>query len=176
MLRPFPARVVEDFGNAAILPGLINAHSHLELTVMRGFLEREEHDFFAWLRKLTIARLQMTDEDLFVSAACGAIEAARAGITCLGDSSSFAMQSMRALSEVGLRAIVYQESFGPDPKLAEENVDKLREQLDGMQNTANRSRARRRFTSRAVYRECATAGDDFASRRRRSYSGHDARR
>jgi len=133
ILRSFPGALVEDFGNAAILPGLINAHSHLELTVMRGLLEREEHDFFAWLRKLTVARLQMTDEDLFVSAACGAIEAARAGITCLGDSSSFAVQSMRALSEVGLRAIVYQESFGPDPKLAEENVDKLREQLDGMQ-------------------------------------------
>jgi len=133
ILTAFPDTLVEDFGNAAILPGLINAHSHLELTVMRGFLEREEHDFFAWLRKLTIARLQMTDEDLFVSAACGAIEAARAGITCLGDSSSFAVQSMRALSEVGLRAIVYQESFGPDPKLAEENVDKLRGQLDGMQ-------------------------------------------
>ena len=132
ILRDFPGALVEDFGNAAILPGLINAHSHLELTVMRGFLEREEHDFFAWLRKLTIARLQMTDEDLFVSAACGAIEAARAGITCLGDSSSFAAQSMRALSEVGLRAIVYQESFGPDPKLAEENVDKLRQQLNGM--------------------------------------------
>jgi 5-methylthioadenosine/S-adenosylhomocysteine deaminase len=133
ILKAFPGALVEDFGNAAILPGLINAHSHLELTVMRGFLEREEHDFFAWLRKLTVARLQMTDEDLFVSAACGAIEAARAGITCLGDSSSFAVQSMRALSEVGLRAIVYQESFGPDPNLAEENVDKLREQLDRMQ-------------------------------------------
>ncbi|HEX7723736.1 MAG TPA: amidohydrolase family protein, partial [Pyrinomonadaceae bacterium] len=103
ILRAFPGALVEDFGNAAILPGLINAHSHLELTVMRGFLEREEHDFFAWLRKLTVARLQMTDEDLFVSAACGAIEAARAGITCLGDSSSFAVQSIRALSEVGLR-------------------------------------------------------------------------
>jgi len=128
----FPHEPHEDFGNAAILPGLINAHSHLELTIMRGFLEREEHDFFAWLKKLTIARLKMTDEDLFVSAGCGAIEAARAGITCLGDSSSFAAQSMRAITEVGLRAIVYQESFGPDPKLAEENVGKLRAQLDAM--------------------------------------------
>jgi 5-methylthioadenosine/S-adenosylhomocysteine deaminase len=99
---------------------------------MRGFLEREEHDFFAWLRKLTIARLQMTDEDLFVSAAWGTIEAARAGITCLGDSSSFAAQSMRAITEIGLRAIVYQESFGPDPILADENVGKLRAQLDAM--------------------------------------------
>jgi cytosine/adenosine deaminase-related metal-dependent hydrolase len=126
----FPDASHEDFGKAAILPGLINAHSHLELTAMRGFLEREEHDFFAWLRKLTIARLKMTDEDLFVSAACGSFEAARAGITCLGDSSSFAAQSMRAITEVGLRAIVYQESFGPDPKLAEDNVSKLRAQLD----------------------------------------------
>jgi len=126
----FPDATQEDFGNAAILPGLVNAHSHLELTAMRGFLEREEHDFFAWLKKLTIARLKMTAEDLFVSAACGSVEAARAGITCLGDSSSFAAQSLRAITEVGLRAIVYQESFGPDPKLAEENVSKLRAQLD----------------------------------------------
>ena len=128
----FPHAASEDFGAAAILPGLINAHSHLELTVMRGLLEREEHDFFAWLRKLTVARLKMSDEDLFVSAACGAMEAARAGVTCLGDSSSFAAHSMRAITEVGLRAIVYQESFGPDPKLAEENVGKLRAQLDMM--------------------------------------------
>jgi cytosine/adenosine deaminase-related metal-dependent hydrolase len=134
IVAAFPDAPVEDFGNAAILPGLINAHSHLELTVMRGFLEREEHDFFAWLKKLTVARLRMDNDDLFVSAACGAIEAARAGITCLADSSSSAMQSMRALKEVGLRAHVYQESFGPDPKLAQENVDKLRVQLDGLRS------------------------------------------
>ena len=128
----WPDARVEDFGEAAILPGLINTHSHLELTVMRGFLEAEEHDFFAWLKKLTIARLAMTDEDLFVSATCGAIEAARAGITCVGDSSSFATQSMKALQQVGVRGIVFQESFGPDPKLARENFEKLLEQVRSM--------------------------------------------
>ncbi len=130
----FPDAAREDFGRAAILPGFVNAHSHLELTVMRGFLEHEEHDFFVWLKKLTLARLKMTDEDLFVSAACGALEAARNGITCVGDSSSFALQSMRALKEVGLRATVYQESFGPDPRLAEENVGRLRAQLDDLRS------------------------------------------
>lgn len=128
----FAAAPVHDFGEAAILPGLVNAHSHLELTVMRGFLEAEENDFFAWLRKLTVARMAMTNEDLLVSATCGAIEAARAGITCLADSSSFASESMLALQQVGLRGIVYQESFGPDPALAEENVAKLRQQVDQM--------------------------------------------
>ena len=123
---------VIDFGVAAILPGFVNAHSHLELTVMRSFLEREESDFFAWLRKLTAARMVMTTEDLLVSAACGAIEAARAGVTCLGDASSSSTQVMKALREVGLRGIVYQETFGPDPKLAAEQVAKLREQIREM--------------------------------------------
>ena len=125
----FPAALVSDFGQAVILPGLVNTHSHLELTVMRGFLESEEHDFTAWLRKLTTARMAMTGEDLLVSATCGAIEAARAGVTCFGDSSSAATHAMKALQEVGLRGIVYQESFGPDAKVARENVAKLREQV-----------------------------------------------
>src|SRR6266849_2501938 len=73
----FPDARISDFGPAAMLPGLVNAHSHLELTAMRGFLEDEEHDFAAWLRKLTTARMAMTDEDLLASATCGAIEAAR---------------------------------------------------------------------------------------------------
>src|ERR1700681_603877 len=75
--RRFPDARVTDFGRAAILPGFVNAHSHLELTVMRGFLEREEGNFYAWLRKLTVARMAMTPDDLLVSATCGAIEAAR---------------------------------------------------------------------------------------------------
>jgi cytosine/adenosine deaminase-related metal-dependent hydrolase len=132
LVARFPHAVATDFGTSVLLPGLVNAHSHLELTVMRGFLESEENDFFAWLRKLTVARLALTAEDLFASAACGAIEAARAGITCVGDSSSAAAQSMKALREIGLRGIVYQESFGPDPRLADENVSKLGGHLSEM--------------------------------------------
>jgi cytosine/adenosine deaminase-related metal-dependent hydrolase len=134
LVARFPHAAATDFGASVLLPGLVNAHSHLELTVMRGFLESEEPDFFAWLRKLTVARMSMTADDLFVSAACGAIEAARAGITCVGDSSSAAAQSMKALSAIGVRGIVYQESFGPDPQLAKENVAKLRNQLTEMRS------------------------------------------
>jgi 5-methylthioadenosine/S-adenosylhomocysteine deaminase len=130
LVSQFPKAPVRDFGEAAILPGFVNAHSHLELTAMRGYLEREEVDFFSWLKKLTIARLErMTPDDLYVSAAWGAIEAARAGVTCVGDASDAASTSMRALSDVGLRGIVYQESFGPNPNEARENLDKLREKV-----------------------------------------------
>lgn len=130
LISQFPAASVRDFGEAAILPGFVNTHSHLELTAMRGYLEREEGDFFAWLRKLTIARLErMTPDDLYVSAAWGAVEAARAGVTCLGDASDSARSSLKALADVGLRGIVYQESFGPDPASARTNFESLREKV-----------------------------------------------
>jgi cytosine/adenosine deaminase-related metal-dependent hydrolase len=127
LIKQFPHATIRELGNSAIIPGLINAHSHLELTAMRGYLENEETDFFAWLRKLTIARLErMTADDLYVSAAWGACEAARAGITCVADASDAAAESMHALCDAGLRGIVFQESFGPDPRLARENFEKLR--------------------------------------------------
>jgi len=122
----FPEAPAEHFHDSVIIPGLINAHTHLELTAMRGYLENEETNFFAWLRKLTLARLElMTSDDIHVSAIWGACEAARAGITAVGDASDSAASSMRALKEVGLRGIVFQESFGPDPNLVSENFEKL---------------------------------------------------
>ena len=126
IVERFPDATAAHFDDAVILPGLVNAHTHLELTAMRGFLEKEEGDFFAWLKKLTVARLErMNADDLHVSAAWGACEAARAGITCVGDASDSGMTSMAAVREVGLRGVVFQESFGPDPRLAKENLEKL---------------------------------------------------
>jgi cytosine/adenosine deaminase-related metal-dependent hydrolase len=123
----FPGATVESLGEAVILPGLINTHTHLELTALRGYLEKEENDFFAWLIKLTIARMErMTPDDIRVSATWGACEAVRAGITCVGDASASAVLSMQALQGVGLRGVVYQESFGPDARLAQENFEKLK--------------------------------------------------
>lgn len=137
IVEKFPESRVEDLGEAAILPGLINTHTHLELTAMRGYLENEETDFFAWLRKLTLARLNvLTADDLRVSALWGACEAVRAGITCVGDASDSAMISMQALREVGLRGVVYQESFGPDPKLVNENVEKLKAKIQELRAVA----------------------------------------
>jgi cytosine/adenosine deaminase-related metal-dependent hydrolase len=133
----YPQANVRDLGESAIIPGLVNAHSHLELTAMRGFLENEETDFFSWLKKLTLARLErMTVDDLKVSAAWGACEAARAGVTCVADASDSARESMNALSEVGLRGIVFQESFGPDPRLANENFEKLKTKIAALRGRA----------------------------------------
>jgi cytosine/adenosine deaminase-related metal-dependent hydrolase len=127
----YPEAERKSFGETAILPGLINAHSHLELTAMRGFLDGVEGDFFSWLRRLTVARLEhMTADDLRVSATWGACEALKAGVTYVADAGDSAGESMNALRDTGLRGTVYQESFGPDPKLARENFAKLRDKVE----------------------------------------------
>lgn len=150
----FPEFAVERLGEAVILPGLVNAHTHLELTAMRGYLENEETDFFAWLRKLTVARLElMTADDIRVSAAWGACEAVRAGITCVADASDSAMMSMTALRDVGLRGVVYQESFGPDARLAEENFEKLKKKVEELR-TVETDLVRAGVSPHAPYTVC----------------------
>src|SRR5215217_5461941 len=138
IVAKFPDHKLESFGDAIILPGLVNLHTHLELTAMRSYLENEETDFFAWLRKLTVARLElMTPDDIRVSATWGACEAVRAGITCVADASDLAMMSILALRDVGLRGVVYQESFGPDARLAHENFEKLKTKVQELRTIEN---------------------------------------
>src|ERR1700745_1073507 len=73
ILKQHESAEIVSLGNAVLLPGLINTHTHLELTAMRGYLENEEQNFFGWLRKLTIARRElMTADDILVSATWGA--------------------------------------------------------------------------------------------------------
>ncbi len=127
----FPDASIKDFGEAAILPGFVNAHAHLEITALRGYLDSVENDFSTWLLKLATARDRvMTAEDIENSALCGALEAVRAGVTAIGDIGKHGFAGAKALSQTGLRGISYQEnSFALDADLAAERFNELREKV-----------------------------------------------
>ncbi len=117
---------VTDHGNAAILPGFVNCHSHLEITSMRGALDDVEHDFSAWLLKLNALRAELSNEDIIAAAVAGATEGAQAGVTCFGDIGRMGHAGLHALKAVGLRGIVFQETeFSPDNRTAEDDFLKL---------------------------------------------------
>ncbi len=121
----------EDFGEAVILPGLVNCHSHLEITAMRGFLDDVEEDFYSWLMKLTVTRAEkLNDRDIETAAIFGALEGARAGVTCFGDIGRFGKAGFQALKKNGLRGILFQETeFSPKNEEAENDFAKLKDKF-----------------------------------------------
>src|ERR1043165_5497299 len=58
----YPNAIIENLGESAIIPGLVNCHSHLEITAMRGALDTVEDDFYKWLITLTRLRGEVLDE------------------------------------------------------------------------------------------------------------------
>lgn len=123
----FPAAAICDFGEAAILPGLINVHTHLELTAFRGRLE--DAHFQRWIAKLIQLKTEcLSHEDLLTSARLGCLEAIRAGITTVADTAD-ASATLAALIESGQRGIVFQECFGPRVEQAEESLLAIEKKL-----------------------------------------------
>jgi cytosine/adenosine deaminase-related metal-dependent hydrolase len=123
-----PKGEVRDLGEALLLPGLINTHTHLELTAMRGFLE--DLPFAEWITRLQRAKTTvLTPESMLDSAKLGIAEGLLAGITTYADTcdSGIALEAMRTM---GVRGIMYQEVFGPDPDACPEAVESLRTKID----------------------------------------------
>lgn len=131
IVEKFPGSSDENFGEAAILPGFVNAHSHLEITAMRGFLDRFDADFFSWLITLTKIRAEkLSDEDVKTAALFGALEGARAGVTCFGDIGRFGKAGFEALKGNGLRGVLFQETeFSPADETADEDFARLHEKF-----------------------------------------------
>jgi cytosine/adenosine deaminase-related metal-dependent hydrolase len=119
----------EQLGNVLLTPGLVNTHTHLDLTMMRGFLS--ELPFFDWVRTLTRAIATLEDIELIDSAKLGVAEGLRAGTTTFADTApnEAAFTAMRTM---GVRGIAYREVFGPNPADAETNVASLADHVRTM--------------------------------------------
>src|SRR6478752_6099679 len=76
----------EDLGNAAIIPGLVNAHTHLDLSGARGLIPPTDPDHFTdWLRGVIAYRRTRTPEQVEGDIRAGLAECLRFGTTLVGD-------------------------------------------------------------------------------------------
>jgi 5-methylthioadenosine/S-adenosylhomocysteine deaminase len=116
ILEVAPGRAERHFADAAIVPGFVNAHTHLEYANYAGF--GDGMPFGPWIRT-HIARKARLDADAMLAVArLGALEALRSGVTTVADY-SFSGAAARAVADAGLRGIVYLEVFAVDPADAE---------------------------------------------------------
>src|ERR1019366_7646874 len=106
-----------DLGNVAILPGFVNAHTHLDLSGARSERLLPMPDFTQWLRHVILFRRSRTPEQVQADIAVGMAECLRHGTTLVGDISAGGA-SWELLGRSRCRARMYYELLG----LAEERA------------------------------------------------------
>jgi cytosine/adenosine deaminase-related metal-dependent hydrolase len=86
--RAAPAGFVVDLGEQALLPGLINAHCHLDYTCLRGKIPPPK-SFADWIRAINAAKARMSEEDYVASINEGFAEAKRFGTTTIANLTAY---------------------------------------------------------------------------------------
>ncbi|MDR1421869.1 MAG: amidohydrolase family protein, partial [Coriobacteriales bacterium] len=103
----YPDEEQRDFGLAALMPGFVDVHTHLEYSAMRGLIN--DVPYAAWKLHIADREKLFTPEDWQDSALLGAMEAVRSGITTVADITKTGA-SLRAVQAVGLRGTIYREA------------------------------------------------------------------
>lgn len=131
---PRPSDVpAEEFGNAVILPGLINTHTHLELTGFAGQIR--EREFAVWIRRLRELKANRTTGEFLDAARRGLQACYTCGITTVADTGDSGAV-IQALAEADGSGLAYQEVFGPHPSQAEESLKELRGKVNQLSRWA----------------------------------------
>ena len=127
--KPDNYSTVIDGSKYLALPGFVNTHSHLGMTLMRGYAE--DVPLQDWLNKYIFpVEGRLTADMVYFGTLLAAIEAIKSGTTLISDFYLHPEASVRALSEIGMRAnvgIAYASRPFMDKVIIEETETKYKE-------------------------------------------------
>jgi len=118
---------------AVLLPGLVNAHTHLELTGLEG--QVEDDDFVAWIATLRARKAERNAAEFLAAARQGIRDCWAAGVTTIADTGDTGAV-IQALCELGGSGICYQEVFGPHPDQCADSMAFLAERVASLRALA----------------------------------------
>ena len=116
----------EHFDECVILPGFVNAHTHLEYDVYAGF--GDGLGFAEWIGLHVQRKARIALEDMEAIARLGVLDCLRSGVTAVGDC-SFSGAAATACADLGLRGTIYLEVFGADATAIIERFEPMRDRL-----------------------------------------------
>ena len=156
-----PDRIIDAAGKI-ILPGLVNAHTHLSMGLFRNYAN--DLDLFTWLtKKIWPIEKKLTEQDVYSGALLGVAELIRSGVTAFADMYFFQEATCEAVKQAGLRANIGATFFGT----IEETEKRLPEYHSLVKNWNNACNQRIKIDTapHAVYTcspETLTAARDFS--------------
>jgi 5-methylthioadenosine/S-adenosylhomocysteine deaminase len=104
-----PGEHIIDGGGAVLLPGLVNAHTHLYQVLLRAVWE--DLELMPWLRRIYGCARVLRPEHFYEGSVLGCVEALRSGVTTvcehnfLNPSPDCACETIRAIDNSGLRGV-----------------------------------------------------------------------
>jgi 5-methylthioadenosine/S-adenosylhomocysteine deaminase len=103
--KTFPAAQVVDCGGRVLMPGLVNAHTHVPMTLMRGLADDLRLD--VWLQGYIwpVEREFVSPDFVRLGTQLACAELIRTGVTCFADMYFFEENVAKATAEAGLRAV-----------------------------------------------------------------------
>jgi 5-methylthioadenosine/S-adenosylhomocysteine deaminase len=94
-----------DATDGLVIPGLVNAHTHVAMTLLRGYADDKPLD--AWLQEdIWPVEAELTPDDVRAGAELGLVEMVRSGTTALSDMYFHVDEIAGAVEESGLRAVL----------------------------------------------------------------------
>lgn len=104
-------RETVDLSGHVVLPGFVNAHSHLQFSAARGKMAVRS-PFTEWVREAISFSARFSERDMAQAAIGGAKEMMASGITAVGDVTS-SPEVARAVAHSGLCAVMFAEAIAP---------------------------------------------------------------
>ncbi|MCS6977237.1 MAG: amidohydrolase family protein [Gemmatales bacterium] len=119
-----------DLGDCVVLPGLVNAHTHLDLGGLRQLPKQmpASCSFAEWLRQVVAYRRSASSDGVRKAIREGIEESLRSGVTLVGDISADGA-SLFELENSPLRAVVFHEVIGLTRDRARQTWRQAREWL-----------------------------------------------
>jgi len=139
LLKKYPGEKVVDLGNRIVMPGLVNLHTHLDLSHMHGLVD-ECDDFFGWIMQLVELKRKLGTKGARTTAAKALAEAISTGTTCIGDIAG-TDTAIPALKRSGVRGVIFIEALGLDERTAKAAYTNLAQRVMALKGLPDRLRA-----------------------------------
>jgi len=124
------ANEIIDCGGKVLMPGLVNAHTHVPMTLLRGLADDLRLDVWLLGFMMPVEREFVSPEFVHLGTLIGCAELIRSGVTCFADMYYFEENVAQATSQAGLRAICSQTVLkfpAPDAHSFEESLAAARD-------------------------------------------------